>query len=242
MAYKKDPGIYLIINKINKKVYVGSSNCIQRRWMEHKSTLNRNVHGNEYLQNAWNKYGSENFEIIVLEQCSEDILVDREGYWTNFYDAFDRSKGYNLTDTKRRKLSSETKLKLSKSHMGKILTDETKKKLSDINKGISRPHTDESKKKISEAHKGKTFSDVHLANLSKAHKGKKYTEKQKEARQIMIIKGEFNKKLNYEIACEIRSRYRNENITQKQLANMYSVSSRTIFDVIHNKYHTERSK
>ena len=35
-------GIYKIENIINNKVYIGSSNNIERRWKEHKRLLNNN--------------------------------------------------------------------------------------------------------------------------------------------------------------------------------------------------------
>ena len=53
---------------------------------------------------------------------------------------------------KTRKPHSEaTKLKMSKSHKGKIILEETKQKLRNIN--IGRKHTDEAKQKISQASK-----------------------------------------------------------------------------------------
>src|SRR3989304_1436717 len=65
---KKISGIYKIINKTNGKYYVGSSNDIIGRWFTHKSQLNRNNHCNPHLQRAWNKYGKDNFEFIIVEE------------------------------------------------------------------------------------------------------------------------------------------------------------------------------
>ena len=67
----KISGIYKIINKINGKYYVGSSVNIKdypnNRWSRHIADLNANRHHNDYLQRAWNKYGQDAFEFIIIE-------------------------------------------------------------------------------------------------------------------------------------------------------------------------------
>lgn len=60
-------GIYKIVNITNSKVYIGQSNNIKKRWTEHRSALNNNRHVNVHLQNAWNKYGENNFEFVIIE-------------------------------------------------------------------------------------------------------------------------------------------------------------------------------
>lgn len=239
MAYKQNPGIYKIVNTVNGLVYIGSSNCIQRRWYEHKSTLNRNVHGNDYLQKAWSKYGAEAFEFHVLENCEVCDLVAREAHWINEYDAFNRNKGYNLTDTERRSLSEETKAKLSKAHKGKKLSEETKRKLSELNTGRTFSLSDEAKRRISEAKKGMTFSDEHRKNLSKAHKGKtfeEFSEKRKAGYSKAVKEGKFKKKLTIEQADEIR-RLKADGVHYKEIMKMFNISDRTVYDVVNGKYH-----
>ena len=66
-------GIYMIRNIINNKVYIGQSSDLKDRLAHHKSSLRHNRHYSSYLQNAWNKYGEENFEFIILEECEEKI-------------------------------------------------------------------------------------------------------------------------------------------------------------------------
>lgn len=48
------------------------------RHCRHFGELNRNVHNNKHLQNAWNKYGEESFEFNVLEYCDVELLNERE--------------------------------------------------------------------------------------------------------------------------------------------------------------------
>lgn len=68
-------GIYKIINKINGKYYVGSSVNIPVRWKKHKQHLNKQNHRNDYLQRAWNKYGNENFDFILVELIETSSLL-----------------------------------------------------------------------------------------------------------------------------------------------------------------------
>ena len=75
---KRQSGVYVITNLINKKIYIGSSIDIKVRWSNHKSELKRGVHNNKYLQNAWNKYGEENFKFEILEICNIEGLNNQE--------------------------------------------------------------------------------------------------------------------------------------------------------------------
>lgn len=91
-------GIYKITNIKNNKVYIGQSTNIKQRWALHKSELRHKYHENIYLQNAWNKYGEDNFDFSIVEECDndKDILDDRETFWINYYRSFDRENGYNI--------------------------------------------------------------------------------------------------------------------------------------------------
>ena len=93
----KISGIYAIKNKTNNKLYIGQSQDIKNRWSNHKNRLNNNKHSNKKLQNSWNKYGEENFEFVILEECSQDIINDREIYWISYYNTTNCENGYNLS-------------------------------------------------------------------------------------------------------------------------------------------------
>ena len=91
-----DSGIYKIVNIKNGKVYVGQTYDLTYRWLRHRSDLNTNSHYNKHLQNAWNKYGQENFRFEILERCPLDIIDEREIYWINKLDSI--NNGYNLCE------------------------------------------------------------------------------------------------------------------------------------------------
>jgi len=79
-------GIYIIQNKINNHIYIGSSVNIKQRFSQHKSTLRHNTHRNKHLQNAWNKYKEENFEFIIIEyHCDIDKVLSRENRYIRIY-------------------------------------------------------------------------------------------------------------------------------------------------------------
>ncbi len=90
-------GIYCIKNKTNGKIYIGSSNNIERRFRKHRTELNTQRHSNKYLNRAYNKYGKDNFEFIILEECNVEDLITREIYYIATHDSLKRNKGYNLS-------------------------------------------------------------------------------------------------------------------------------------------------
>lgn len=83
--------IYKISNLANNKSYIGSCKNARIRWNNHKSTLSRGIHHSSYLQNAWNKYGKENFIFQILELCDDSVKLDRENFYIQQY-----SPEYNI--------------------------------------------------------------------------------------------------------------------------------------------------
>jgi group I intron endonuclease len=74
--------------------YVGSSNDIARRTKEHKTALKSNKHHCQYLQNAWNKYGSDSFEIkqIATAESLKEARELEEAFLECFIDGLYNSK------------------------------------------------------------------------------------------------------------------------------------------------------
>ena len=58
--------IYEIKNKINNKRYIGRTKYPINRKNRHFKDLKDNIHHCLYLQNAYNKYGEQNFEFSIL--------------------------------------------------------------------------------------------------------------------------------------------------------------------------------
>lgn len=155
-------GIYIIKNIINGLVYVGSSNKMRHRRNQHFSCLRAKKHCNNKLQNAFNKYGEENFFFCVLETCSENVLIEREQFWIDFFDACQQNKGYNLEiKVDRSVIAEETKRKISLNHkkywLGRKLSIKHRKKMSESN---------------CKFWENKKFSDCHKQNISNSLKRK----------------------------------------------------------------------
>ena len=165
-------GVYCIINKINSKRYVGSSKNIKGRWNEHLQNLQIG-RASLLLQNAWDKYGSINFEFIILEYCQIEKLIEKEQYWINHFNSHYSGHGYNILSIAGSLLgfkhSKETRYEMSRTRKGRAHSQETKEKIRQGN--TNKIFSEERKGKISKANKGRTKSEDFKKNLSKIFSG-----------------------------------------------------------------------
>lgn len=92
--------IYRIINNINGKSYIGSTNNWKRRKAEHFNSAKwpSCISYNYPLQQAIRKYGQENFSFIILEECDVNETAQRERYYIQYYNTLANiGYGYNQT-------------------------------------------------------------------------------------------------------------------------------------------------
>jgi predicted GIY-YIG superfamily endonuclease len=76
------PGIYCITNKKNGKKYIGKSVDVNKRICTHRSSLNNGYHQVPELQKDYNEFGSDYFEVIILEEVYNVQELDiKESYW-----------------------------------------------------------------------------------------------------------------------------------------------------------------
>lgn len=156
------------------KIYVGSSVDLKQRKADHLKDLRKGNHKNRHLQNAFRKYGEENFSWEVLEHVSEDgLLLQREEFWIVSLRAADRKHGYNINPTATGGTrSAETRARMSAAQMGKskgrILSAEHKAKISSSLMG--KVVSPEIRAKLSASRKGMVFSAEHRAKLSASKK------------------------------------------------------------------------
>lgn len=160
MGRNNIPLIYCIENIVNNKKYIGLSSHGNSRLAAHKLSLKKKNHFNSYLQDSWNKYGEENFSFYVLKICdNHDELSKWEKFYIKKFKTTEKEYGYNLmSGGKNYNHSEETIEKIRNSHIGKIHTEESKKKISDnsFHKGkfgkdsfaYERSHTEEVKDKM----------------------------------------------------------------------------------------------
>jgi group I intron endonuclease len=142
--------IYQFVNNTTQKIYVGQAVDYKQRIRNHKFNLKQNK--NTPLYSALKKYGWENFSINIIEECEENKLNEREVYWIeeknslypNGYNLLEGGKQARHTDITKQKISNGRKgIKFSKSHienlrkshLGYVMPEEQKEKISKSNKG-----------------------------------------------------------------------------------------------------------
>lgn len=83
-------GVYIITNKDNGKIYIGSGKDIRNRWAGHEYSVKRKEHEHLPFVNALRKYGSGGFIWEILEECDiiglnkseiRDMLIEREQFY-----------------------------------------------------------------------------------------------------------------------------------------------------------------
>ena len=178
-------GIYKIRNKLNNKCYIGCSYNIEKRFYEHKRTLNKGKHHSLIFQRAWDKYGEDNFELEIILECNRENLKNEEQKFLNTKPEYNRERTSNggLIHTEKTK----QKIREARARQVIIHTDETKQKIGNKNRG--KIFSEEHKRKLSEKKKGIKLTDEHKKNISKSVDSNKQRERQK----LSVIKRKQNK-------------------------------------------------
>jgi group I intron endonuclease len=131
-------GIYNILCLTNQKIYIGSSKNIGERLRIHERDIKKGKHHSVHLQRAWNQYGKESFEYFCIEKSEIEFLIEREQYWMDKYESYNKNKGYNINRTAGsclgNILSEEHKKKISLAHKGKIIPKSVREKISKTHK------------------------------------------------------------------------------------------------------------
>ena len=82
-------GVYMVVNKPEEKIYIGVTNKLARRKVEHwnQKELGKLSSGLTELYTDMKRVGRDNFEFVILELVdpnNEALLFTRENYWLNF--------------------------------------------------------------------------------------------------------------------------------------------------------------
>lgn len=135
--------IYMFTNKENGKRYIG----------QHKSEeIDEKYFGSGKLfKNAKKKYGIENFKFDILTICdSQEELNMAEEYFIGFkyYTLKHTNRGYNISSGgnagnnragKTKEELEEWNRKVSQSNIGRVVSEETKRKISQATQGENNP-------------------------------------------------------------------------------------------------------
>jgi len=111
--------IYHIICIPTGKGYIGSTVNLHKRKSGHFEQLRKNKHYNQYLQNAFNKYGEENFTFEIIFSCCKNYRNKIEEWFIN---KSNYNSEFNLTLSDKRDYSREHNLKwFNKEDIEKII-------------------------------------------------------------------------------------------------------------------------
>lgn len=141
------------------------------------SKQNRNTYWRNIVKSA-------GYEVeVIMDNLTEEAAFQKEVEFIKLYkncgyceanktDGGEGTTGFKHTEAtkqklKGRKFSEDHKQKLREANLGKKLSEERKRTISESLKGDKNPSS------------GKKFSDTHKNKISEAHKGKKHTEETK---------------------------------------------------------------
>jgi len=192
--------VYAIINKINGSVYIGKSYRVSRRWKTHVRDALEND-SQLPLHRAIRKHGIESFDFVIVEKCVDDrASLDAEVKHIREY----RERGvtlYNLTDggdgARGMKMSAEAKAAISFKKKGTKHSEETRKRIGDIQRGKKRgPYPPERMKAAREASIGRHLTDEEKQHLRDVQLGRK-RPKAPDVRERLRLKRETHEAQAY---------------------------------------------
>lgn len=180
--------IYKIINLVNDKFYVGSTNNKNERFRTHRNKLRRGVHHCAHLQASWSKYGEEKFDFRVVQNVpNEESLQAAEDVWLTEH--VGKQYCYNAGTRSGAPMRGRTGDKHPS--FGKPITEEQRQQISQTLKDfyaqnyfnhprVGKQHTEETKAKISAAKmanpvspwEGKQRSEETKAKIGDTQRGK----------------------------------------------------------------------
>jgi group I intron endonuclease len=137
MTSNKTAGVYQITCIANGKKYIGSSIHIERRLKNHKYLLNLNKHKNTHFQNAWDKYGEEQFlfEILkIVDIASIEAVRDVEQEILDTYSSCWEELFNIATKVDMSVSSEETRAKQSEAMKRALAPEEKRKAISEQSK------------------------------------------------------------------------------------------------------------
>ena len=250
--YKNNYGIYGIVNILNGNIYVGqTSESFQRRYWHYRWKLNDGSHDNAHLQKAWNKYGEENFQFIILEIVNDkNLLDDLEIKYISYYKKENKSYNMLIGGGGRRgfKMSEHAKKivgQKNREHMlGTKHSEKTKKKMSEKRTGmVIKKKTDVLDEDIV-----RKIKELLISGKSASQVAKELSVNYKNINNLIanntwksvIVNGwdEFRanrktyKRLTRKDHVKIYNLYHNKEYTDYQLANMYNRSIDRIRQII----------
>ena len=175
--------IYMYINKVNSKRYVGQAKDFIQR---HKEHIRKHE---QVIDKAIDKYGIDNFDVIILAHDipSLEKMNEYEKFFIKRYNTLvTNGEGYNIAEGgsngntmmgKTEEEIKEWKRKIGEGNKGKTgligKDNPMHGKKGELHPSYGKKRSEESKQKMSDSHKGTTVTDETKQKMSEAHSGEK---------------------------------------------------------------------
>lgn len=180
--------IYVLVNLINGKSYIGVAADITVRLGQHARGRSD---GEQRICQAIRKHGWDNFAVAVIDRSDDyrHAVNMLEPLYISKYGTTNRDVGYNVTEggegAKGYRHTAESRAKMSALAKGRKRSDETKAAIRAAQLG--RTHTEETKAKIRVGHLGRKrgpLSEEWRARLSAVGKGRKLSPRAIESLRV----------------------------------------------------------
>lgn len=181
--------IYIIINLINSKIYIGQTINLKRRIRSYKNT---SCKCQKHLYNALKKYGVSNFEIQILDVApNQEVLNFLECFYIDILNSTNKEIGYNLTrgrnckkhlGEKSRRKAIDTRCRPRTQEEKDLIAKSTKKAMGNeiVKNKMKGPKSAEHKQKMSMSKTGKKTRPHKQESIEKMKIAKKlWWDKQK---------------------------------------------------------------
>lgn len=177
--------IYMYINKVNGKRYVGKAKDFNERHKQH-------LEGRLLIDKKLREYGEENFETVILAEDVDDnrindyekFFIKRKKSHVSYGTGYNRTWGGDGGDIRSGMTEEQRKehsRKVSEAKKDKPLSEEHKQKISEANKQYvqqedyvnsfkGKHHTDEWKQQHSEKVKGRKHTEEELKKMCNSQK------------------------------------------------------------------------
>jgi group I intron endonuclease len=172
------PGIYKATNSVNGKVYIGQAQNCRKRIQDHKWGYSKYQ---SLFYFAIRKHGIDSFQFEIIECVLDCSTIDnRENYWIEFYQSYNRNFGYNLAryaKTTRGIFKSEREKAAASLRMSK--------KVGKLNSFFGKKHSKESIQQMREVKVGKKTAE----HVKKLMSNKRKMEMN--ARAVMVLNTDY---------------------------------------------------
>lgn len=255
--------IYRIYCKTNNKSYVGQykKNDPQTRWKRHIRDAEKDSPC--AIHHAIRKYGKENFEVSILCLYETQAELDKkEDEYITEYNSMIDDNGYNMVRGGKGRAPNfhhkeEHKKKMSDLMKNRIVSDETKEKLSNTRKGTKNNWSDDTRQRVAEASRKKATGVKHsdatkqkIGEKSKGRKavlGQKRTEEQKKNIGNASRGRKFNEDTKKHLSEVHLQRHKDNPIphknckyTEEDILDMRNNPNNLTIDELRSKYNIQR--